>query len=171
MKIRKLIMWSGTIQLLLVIIMGLSYILIDNLHYPKMYLVFPILSYMFIVLINYSLLSFSIKEKVWLTLYDETVEIKEKGKKEWDVADDYVKMLGNHEAVKLYKQAYPEKVPLKFYPFEGEPIVGRKYWVKTDTNSALAWIKNNDGIWLWAINGKPIFWADIKLIYDFPENL
>lgn len=169
MKTRKLILWSGIIQILGLLSITLSYIAIMQLKLPERYILFPVLIYIFLLFITGITVSFSIQEKVWLTLYDETVKIKGEDKKSWSKAMEYIAILGNIEAIKLYSKIYPDKVPLKFYPFEGEPVKFRKYWVKTEKNSAMAH-KKDDG-WFWLINGKPIPESDIKLIYDFPENL
>lgn len=169
MKTRKLILWSGIIQILGLIGMIGSYICIVQFALPREYVAIPFVIYMIMLFISGMIISFSIREKVWLTLYDETVKIKEENKKSWNTTNDYIKMLGNHEAIKLYSQTYPDKVPLKFYPFKGQAIKFRRYWVKTEKNSAIAHKKDNG--WFWLINGKPILESDIKLIYDFPENL
>lgn len=98
MTTRILILWTNLINL--VCIVGVGIILLIGGH--NLLTLIPLGIILFVSLIN-SL--FAIDNKVFLSTYDDIKDLKAKTEAQLKAADNYVGIIGQHEALKMYAGA------------------------------------------------------------------
>lgn len=108
MKTRKLIKYSAIFNLLaVIIIIALSISIHTNKSHEDLFLLGIIGLLVYLILVSSFIISSSIKGSLWFNTYDNLIEKTEEAKKEWKTANNLIKILGEHEAVKLYRKIHP----------------------------------------------------------------
>lgn len=109
MKTRKLVIWQSVINLISIIIIGVMGVLCYNKILNIGFVLIPFLVWSMVILIQSTILSVQIKDKYWYMAYDELIKAKKEADEEWDKAVGFTRILGEHEAIKLHKEKYPER--------------------------------------------------------------
>lgn len=108
MKTRNIILWSAILNFIGLVIVIILIILCYNKTLSSVFLAIPCVISILLFLVSSQMITFTIKDRLFLMTYEQLIAEVEKQSKAWEKAMKMIKVLGEHEAIKLYNDKHPK---------------------------------------------------------------